>query len=309
MPKAKKTRLPVTAHKYNIVTKNNTKKKATAIMHPERAKNTNIKRNTLIREYHVLNKQLSYINNLEQQLAPQNANNKQKREQFEIQKKEILERLEQLGGIEAYQKQSLAGQSKLFGGDTSRWLVAQLFNLKILPQKPPLSMLEVGAVSPFNYAKELKYIKPVCIDLNSQHPNIHQIDFLDVELSSSDSHSELCGPFDIISLSLVVNFEGDILKRGNMLIHAANLLVPKTGLLFFVLPLPCLSNSRYFDHAKLISMLDSLGMECIASHNSLKLAHYLFRSIKSVNREFLIGKYPKTLINDRPGKNNFCIKI
>lgn len=55
--------------------------------------------------------------------------------------------------------------------------------------------------------------------------------------------SELGGPYDVICLSLVVNFVGDPKKRGEMLKESTQML-KENGHIFIVLPLPCIENSR-----------------------------------------------------------------
>ncbi|KAJ2710888.1 25S rRNA (adenine2142-N1)-methyltransferase, partial [Coemansia sp. Cherry 401B] len=168
----------------------------------------------------------------------------------------VSREMAQMGGLDWYQKASLLGQSKQRGGDTSRWLVPKLRELNLDKRDDKLRMLDVGALSRLNYAKERTWIDVTPIDLNSQEPGIYQQDFLDIELGQrpdTDLNAEdgqhddgdggnsddgddngkpagnpkneiLCRlqtPFHIICLSLVVNFIGDPVKRGDMLRQAA----------------------------------------------------------------------------------------
>ena len=69
-------------------------------------------------------------------------------------------------------------------------------------------MLEVGALKPDNYQSYATWLNVAPIDLRSRHPSILEQDFLlmNPELNGSK--------WDIISLSLVVNFVPDALDRG-----------------------------------------------------------------------------------------------
>ncbi|KAJ1733055.1 25S rRNA (adenine2142-N1)-methyltransferase, partial [Coemansia biformis] len=86
----------------------------------------------------------------------------------------------QMGGLDWYQKASLLGQSKQRGGDTSRWLVPKLRELGLDQRTQRLRLLDVGALSCLNYAKERPWIDAVPIDLHAQEPGIHQQDFFDI---------------------------------------------------------------------------------------------------------------------------------
>ncbi|PVU90382.1 hypothetical protein BB559_004652 [Furculomyces boomerangus] len=265
--------------------------------------------NSIIREYHNLNKRKAIIKSKLDSLP-----NKQNDTQIKVlilEQTEIDLKLDALGGLDAYQKSSLLGQSTKKGGDTSRYLIKHLFNINFLPSLNPIKLLDVGSLSPNNYEKEKKWIKTDCIDLNSQHPKISKLDFFDVPLSNPDNNSEISvhGPYDIVSLSLVVNFEGDIHKRGQMLIHAAKLLIEKPGILFLVLPLPCITNSRYFNEQRLLDIACAVGFEeLLSSHHSTKLAYYIFR-LSNKQKHVSHPQFKKTLLKDGPGKNNFCIAL
>lgn len=141
----------------------------------------------LIRRYHVLNKEL----------AKCRSNNDREKEQ------QILAEMEAMGGLEWYQRASQLGQSKARGGDSSKWLLKKLE--KHGYRKEKLRLLEIGAVAPDNYDKVKSWITVLPIDLNPQDPRIKKQDFL--EMKPTDK-------FDVLSLSLVVNFVGDPKDRG-----------------------------------------------------------------------------------------------
>ncbi|MGG6495965.1 UNVERIFIED_CONTAM: BMT2 family SAM-dependent methyltransferase, partial [Bacteroidetes bacterium 56_B9] len=68
--------------------------------------------------------------------------------------------------------------------------------------------------------------------------------------------------FDIVSCSLVLNFVDDPHQRGRMLrlIHAHLRPLP-SSLVFLVLPLPCVNNSRYLDRERLIAIMRAVGFK------------------------------------------------
>ena len=95
--------------------------------------------------------------------------------------------------------------------------------------------------------------------------------------------------FDVVSLSLVVNYVGDAAGRGEMLRrvgkfprrrgggHGDARLEERLPALFLVLPAPCVLNSRYLDEERLEAMMESLGYVLKERKMSRKLAYYLWR--------------------------------
>ncbi|KAJ2506809.1 25S rRNA (adenine2142-N1)-methyltransferase [Coemansia sp. RSA 2052] len=251
---------------------------------------------------------------------------------------ESVEReMAQMGGLDWYQKASLLGQCKSRGGDTSRWLVPKLRDLGLHKRGNALRLLDVGALSCLNYAKERAWVDVVPIDLNSQEPGIYQQDFLDIGQQSpvssrardnkdeddNDSDDEdddddishlFETPFDVVCLSLVVNFIGDPVRRGDMLKQATRLLA-SDGLLFLVLPLSCVTNSRYLDDDRLLAIAQHLGFEQLNVHHTAKLAHYLYRlsrrpaATESPVKNDEEGQFKKKLLHSAPGRNNFSIVV
>jgi len=140
--------------------------------------------------------------------------------------------MEDLGGLAAYQTASILGQGEQRGGDTSKILVKWLKEMNVRPTKGSklksvgyeafsgmiciakgcvanCRMLEIGALSPCNYAATMPWVFNTPIDLNSQHPDILQQDFLDRPLPTSEDEN-----FDIVSCSLVLNFVPEPQNRG-----------------------------------------------------------------------------------------------
>lgn len=85
-----------------------------------------------------------------------------------------------------------------------------------------LRLLEVGAVRPDNYRGCASWMDVTAIDLHSRHPSILEQDFLLMDLSE---HRET---WDVVSLSLVLNFVPDGKDRGTLrlIIPALSPLIP-----------------------------------------------------------------------------------
>ena len=85
-------------------------------------------------------------------------------------------------------------------------------------------------------------------------------------------------PFDAIVLSLVLNFQGDPRKRGDMLALSADArLLKPGGLVYLALPSASLDNSRYCDEDYLIRICHELGLEVVERKRSAKLALIAFQ--------------------------------
>lgn len=129
------------------------------------------------------------------------------------------------------------------------------------------------------------------------------MDFL--EMPVPNSQEEL---FDVVCLSLVVNFVGDPTQRGEILRRSTHFLVPGTGILYLVLPLPCIQNSRYMDHDLLLEMMASLGYNTLIKHHfATKLAYYAFK-LDATHKDkkgprTTRSLFPKKLRHDKPNRN------
>lgn len=241
----------------------------------------------IISEYHCLNKKINALRK-----------NPSIAKEDTAAKIAVLEaKKEQLGGINAYQQASKFGETRHGSFNSGKWVVKQLkaFNVQPIAQKPlKLRVLDVGALDN-SYRKHAKWIQCTPIDLNPQNGNVLKADLLTLH------DTEI---YDVVVLSLVVNFEGDIRKRGNMLRKCQELLVDQ-GHLFFVLPLPCLKNSRYLSEALFVSMMDSLGFDVCKQHNSKKLSFYMFRKTRHPQAK----PFPKQVLRKGGNLNNFAIVL
>ncbi|KAG0036346.1 hypothetical protein BGZ82_004343 [Podila clonocystis] len=277
----------------------------------------------LIRRYHTLNKELSKClarieanknaaeNNHHHYNNWKHGGSNRSQEQAAtdlVRIAEIRQEMDDLGGLDMYQKASTLGQSKQRGGDSSKWLIPILESCNPDMNKktdPPLRLLDVGALSPHNYQKYSSWIHTSPIDLNPQDPLITKMDFLEMPVPTPKDKL-----FNVVCLSLVVNFVGDPAQRGEILRQAARFLVPKTGLLYLVLPLPCIDNSRYMDHELLVEILDYLGFSTLVKHHfAKKLAYYVFRlDVAPGGGGGKKGKtgmvrFPKKMRHDKPNRN------
>ncbi|KAI3632141.1 hypothetical protein MIR68_009977 [Amoeboaphelidium protococcarum] len=215
----------------------------------------------------------------------------------------LQKEIESLGGMDAYQKASLLGQSKQRGGDSSKWLI------KALPRgiKPAdgtrLRLLDVGALED-NYQRYRSWLQVTAIDLNPQNAFVQKFDFMEYRLPDQRDINE---HFDILCLSLVLNFVPDHAQRGEML-RKAVLHLKAGGYLFIVLPRPCVDNSRYFDKDLLHQLLESLGFVTEQEHTSPKLYYGLYRLMKKVPpQQWQCSSKSEIKTGDR--LNNFCITL
>lgn len=218
------------------------------------------------------------------------------------------------GGLEKYQQASLIGQSNNRGGDSSKvlmdWLKPTLPDLKELASKDrSLRMLEIGALSTTNCCSRSHAFNMTRIDLNSQAKGIEQQDFMDRELP--DSAAEM---FDIISLSLVLNYVPDAVGRGEMLRRTVKFLrkeqCPPSAekffpALFLVLPAPCVTNSRYLDETKLGEIMDGLGYSLVERKLTNKLVYYLWHLDNETTPRS--RSFKKTEVKPGKSRNNFAI--
>lgn len=230
----------------------------------------------------------------------------------------IEEQIEQKGGLKSYQQASITGQSSERGGDSSKVLMQWLnsaSNLGITGSgtrpEAKYKMLEVGALSPSNACSRSPLFSVTRIDLHSQHPGIQEQDFMERPLPTSEEER-----FDVISLSLVVNYVPDVAGRGEMLRRTCQFLkasVEDTGSaavfpsLFLVLPAACVTNSRYLDGERLGDIMNSLGYALLQRKLSTKLVYYLWKYNGSVEAQR--QAFPKVEVRSGKARNNFCIVL
>jgi 25S rRNA (adenine2142-N1)-methyltransferase len=260
---------------------------------------------TLIRSHHQLNKKLEIA--------------KSKGNDAEVE--DLQKQIEELGGLKSYQQASIQGQSNDRGGDSSvvlmKWLEPTADVLS--KAEPKLRLLEVGALSTSNACSKSGHFDVQRIDLNSQGDGILQQDFMERPLPKSAAEQ-----FDIISLSLVLNYVPDAPGRGEMLKRTCQFLDTRHRIdrdaavqavfpaLFLVLPAPCITNSRYMDEGRLGEIMGSLGYVLLQRKQTAKLVYYLWQ-LKSLPSEARTKtktrKFPKKEVNPGAGRNNFSVIV
>lgn len=223
--------------------------------------------------------------------------------------------LDALGGLETYQQASIQGQESRRGGDSSVVLVDWLKpTLETGGCSQKLKLLEVGALSNRNACSLCGFFYVERIDLNSQGDGIIKQDFMERPIPNSATNDY----FDIISLSLVVNFVPDLAQRGEMLRRVTRFLTRTNSsmsrganllpALFLVLPAPCVTNSRYMTELQLAAIMESLGFCLSRRKQSTKLIYYLWQWKEAV-AENAKQNFPKVLLNDGRSRNNFSIVL
>jgi 25S rRNA (adenine2142-N1)-methyltransferase len=100
-----------------------------------------------------------------------------------------------------------------------------------------------------------------------------------------------------------------------MLIHtrdflSATNLTDRLHYLFLVVPLPCVTNSRYMAHEHLVSMMKSIGYSHLIHHHfSNKLAYYLFKLNGKPPLKNVLWKKKMITGKQGGGHNNFSVVI
>lgn len=247
----------------------------------ERAMKVNKDTQKIISSYHTLTKSLA--------VAKSNKSNNTV--------EAIEKELEDMGGLPLYQQASLKGGNLEKGfGAVGRWLekAVKEFPLKRIQK---LKVLDVGAITGQVYEK-MKYMNVTSIDLNSQSPLVLQQDFFLRPIPDSDNDK-----FDLLCLSLVLNFVVEPALRGKMIGLTRDHLT-EGGYLYIVLPLPCLENSRYLKHKGFTDLVESIGFSSLKHHHSKKLAFYLFKMEERPEIEVVTAK--KQVANGTK-RNNFSI--
>ncbi|BGP24274.1 nucleolus protein [Rhodotorula toruloides] len=243
-------------------------------------------------------------------------------------RKKLLDERERLGGLKTYQDASVHGGDKSRGGESSKWLVKQIRDLKIgldvnkekevkkveptiledgtkvwpKIERRKLRLLDVGAIAGTAYAG-YPWISTTSIDLNPHASHVLKYNFFDFPIPHNDEEK-----YDIVALSLVINFEGSLVNRGHMLVHAHNYLLPN-GYLYIVLPLPCLTNSRYLSHDRFSSILNSTGWDVVRKHDSAKLTYWLVTRKEGEGAKGDGKVWKREEVRSGVGRNNFVIVI
>jgi 25S rRNA (adenine2142-N1)-methyltransferase len=171
-------------------------------------------------------------------------------------------------------------------------------------------LLDVGALRPDNYSRWAKWIDATAMDLRARAPEIIEQDFLtlDVSLPSPAGHR---ARWDVIALSLVLNFVPLPSDRGRMLRVAHSALAPR-GLLFLALPAPCVQNSRYLTNEHLLELLQAAGFEKAQERcrPGGRMAYWLLRKVEpGLTEEQARARFGKQILRTGNDRNNFCVVL
>lgn len=215
------------------------------------------------------------------------------------------------GGLQSYQLASTLGQSSERGGDSSRVLVDWLKEATddATKHNQQLRLLEVGALSTRNACSRVTCLDITRIDLHSQQPGIREIDFMDLPPPAVEDPK-----YNIISLSLVLNFVPDAAARGAMLARLPEFLsrqerdsTPLLSCCFLVLPLSCISNSRYLTEEKLGRIMHSLGFVPTRVKKTTALYYSLWKF--DTSRSVMKASFKKEELRSGGSRNNFAIVL
>lgn len=245
--------------------------------------------------------------------------------------KVIDEAIEDLGGLEQYQSLSIVGHGEAnHRFNTAKWVMQRLANkphwsesmasvkhkrrrknddsssnLSSLPSSSSSTdrpkLLDVGGITN-HYLPYSSLVDCMSIDINPQHESVLRMDLFDMDVQSEYRHA-----FDIIVLSLVVNFVPDQSKRGLMLHRSASMIRPG-GFLYLILPSACVQNSKFIDESSMKRVLELSGFDVNEIHYSKKLV--LLECIKRDDFDADSAAYfhPRAVRPD-PTCNNFTISL
>ena len=270
----------------------------------------------LIRDFHVIEKRIAALDR-----DPKFSGDPEARAR---ERTRLEAKLTSLGGIDAYQKASLSGERQ-FSFNSAHWVLDELCERRVQIKeqllekgtKPVCTLLDVGAIKNKYDPKieprvrQLTSIFPLqttSIDLNPQDKTVIKANFLDFARGQSP------GSFNVVVLSLCINFEGNPAKRGEMLRQAAHLL-PEGGLCFVLLPAPCIENSRYMNLNLFLKTMRVVGLELaehpVSKQPSHKTAGKLFYAV-ACKRAAIAQPHiaiKRTLCRGGKHRNNFCIIV
>ncbi|PXF49410.1 25S rRNA (adenine(2142)-N(1))-methyltransferase [Gracilariopsis chorda] len=255
-------------------------------------------RNQTIDLYHTIQKRLAAVDR-----NPQFAN-----EAARHARKQILRAQLAVIGLENYQTASREGEKLSAGFDCSKWVLHELRDVTFAASS--VKLLDVGAIikrfpGATTTASGQVAMQVTAIDLHPENSELGS-HVIQADLINYAAREDLHATFDVICLSLCVNFEGCPKRRGLML-KSAQVLLKDNGLLFFTLPAACVQNSRYFDEQLLRQVLSACGMQQTKLHFTNKLMLCVSRK---AHHAFVAAQLQKRrVLRQGTSRNNFWITI
>ena len=227
--------------------------------------------------------------------------------------KEIDAEIEKLGGLKEYQRLSLGGEvAGKF--ESSDWVVAEI--RKRFQSDTRLKLLDVGAIRHRYPAQDARLasknitLEATSIDLVSEDPLVVKEDFFNFA-----QRKNLWGKFDVVVMSLVLNFVASPQERGRMLQMASRLL-KRGGFMFLVLPNAAIANSRYLKFKLLARILSRVGLPIAENGAAHRVTEKLFfatcqrgEEVRGVNGFEAQALYKRALCRGGDTRNNFCILL
>eukprot|EP00557_Chaetoceros_sp_GSL56_P006502 CAMPEP_0176504302 /NCGR_PEP_ID=MMETSP0200_2-20121128/15857_1 /TAXON_ID=947934 /ORGANISM="Chaetoceros sp., Strain GSL56" /LENGTH=324 /DNA_ID=CAMNT_0017903717 /DNA_START=172 /DNA_END=1142 /DNA_ORIENTATION=+ len=120
-------------------------------------------------------------------------------------------------------------------------------------------------------------IKVKAIDLHSSHPDIEEIDFLQMDMDVDVKNKTEKGTFDVIVCSMVLNCVTTAENRGIMLSLIYKQLRPG-GLCFLTIPRLCINQSKYINRKVFEEMLtNALGFTIEQTKETPKVAFWILK--------------------------------
>jgi 25S rRNA (adenine2142-N1)-methyltransferase len=253
---------------------------------------------------------ISRFHTVQKHLAAVEVDNTLSLQAKDTRRRALQAELQSLGGLAAYQRASLFGATAEENGafNSGVWVHNELRVMGLLPPahgQQRLRLLDVGALQD-HWSPHAHMIEAMAIDLNPQQSSVIRADFFDFPpLPAAGS----APAFDVIVLSLVLNFVGDPRRRGVMLERCAALL-PIGGVLFIVIPAACITNSRYMNHVLFLRIVQAAGFELSRHKITTKLALYaLRRKVCSATDDEKAGLGCRRLCRTGRQRNNFAVLI
>ncbi|TMW62390.1 hypothetical protein Poli38472_009883 [Pythium oligandrum] len=202
---------------------------------------------------------------------------------------EINASLDAMGGRSAYQDASFH--------KTSKWVFQLLtqFDRRPKSKEPPLRTLEVGAIN--TQLLSCPWLNVRAIDLNSKHEKIEQCDFFSLKPS---------GEYQVIVSSMVINCVPDAPSRGRMLQLYYEHLQP-SGLLFLMLPLLCLRNSKFMTIKRFREILEAVGFHIKETKDSPKVSFFCLEKLP--DKQPSGKKFPQQMLVPGAKRNAFSVVL
>ncbi|CAN8068674.1 unnamed protein product [Agarophyton chilense] len=211
-------------------------------------------------------------------------------------------------GLHKYQQASRNGEliaDTTF--DCSQWVLTALKRMSFDAES--VRLLDVGAIVPrfpprVFTADGTVELRHTAIDLHPEQSERGN-DVLQADLIHYAQPSSLHSTFDVVCLSLCLNFEGCPTRRALML-QSANCLLKHGATLFLTLPAACVQNSRHLDQTRLRQILLACGFAVTRLTFSNKL---MLCVAAKCTAEPMAALHKRIVLRPGASRNNFFICV